>query len=90
MSLNRMVLAAALTAFACASGLRAQEAHQHQHGAEELGRVSFPISCSAEAQKQFNRAAAWLHSFGYEEADKAFEAVTVVDPKCGMAYWGIA
>jgi tetratricopeptide (TPR) repeat protein len=90
MSLNRMVLAAALTVFACASGLRAQEAHQHQHGAEELGHVNFPISCNVSAQKQFNRAAAWLHSFGYEEADKAFEAVTVVDPKCGMAYWGIA
>jgi hypothetical protein len=85
-----MVLVGALTVFACASGLRAQEAHQHQHGAEELGSVSFPISCSVAAQKQFNRAAAWLHSFGYEEADKAFEAVTVVDPKCGMAYWGIA
>jgi tetratricopeptide (TPR) repeat protein len=92
MSLKSVVLFAALTVFACASELRAQEAHQHQHqhGAEELGRVNFPISCNVAAQKQFNRAAAWLHSFGYAEADKAFEAVTVVDPKCGMAYWGIA
>ena len=93
MRMNKMALFAALITVACASELQAQETHQHEHQhqhGEELGRVSFPISCTTEAQKQFNRAAAWLHSFGYEEADKAFEAVTVVDPKCGMAYWGIA
>lgn len=89
MRINKMALFAML--LACVSVVRAQETHQHQHlheGSEELGRVSFTISCSAEAQKQFNRAAAWLHSFGYEEAEKAFTAVTVTDPKCGMGYWG--
>ncbi|MFY9611724.1 MAG: hypothetical protein WAU45_24310 [Blastocatellia bacterium] len=91
MRVNRIALFVALIAVACASELKAQEhQHQHQHGAEELGRVNFAISCTAEAQKQFNRAAAWLHSFGYEEAQKAFEAVAVIDPKCGMAYWGVA
>ena len=33
---------------------------------------------------------AWLHSFEYEEAEKAFTEVTVTDPRCGMGYWGIA
>jgi tetratricopeptide (TPR) repeat protein len=80
----------ALMAFACSYELKAQETHQHQHGAEELGRVSFSISCTPEAQKEFNHAAAWLHSFGYQEAEKAFNAVTVTDPKCGMAWWGVA
>lgn len=66
---------------------------QHMHGhdpSEELGRVSFRVSCSPAAQKQFNRAVAWLHSFEYEEAEKAFSEVTVTDPRCVMGYWGVA
>src|SRR4029453_6505126 len=35
-------------------------------------------------------AVAWLHSFEYEEAEKAFTRVTLTDQKCGMGYWGIA
>lgn len=67
------------------------QGHMHGHEpAEKLGRVNFTISCSPLAKKQFNRAVAWLHSFEYEEAEKAFNEVAVTDPKCGMAYWGIA
>lgn len=69
----------------------AQETHTHMHErAEKLGQVNFRISCNREAQMQFNRAVAWLHSFEYEEAEKAFREVTVTDPRCGMGYWGIA
>ncbi len=70
---------------------KAQEPHQHQSDdSEKLGQVNFAISCNAHAQKQFNRAVAWLHSFEYEEAEKVFTEVTVTDPRCGMGYWGIA
>ena len=69
----------------------AQEGHGHRHEpTEKLGHVSFTISCNAQAQKQFNRAVAWLHSFEYEEAEKAFTQVTVTDPRCAMGYWGVA
>src|SRR5215472_12114286 len=34
---------------------------------EKLGVVNFPISCSAGAQAQFNRAVAMLHSFFFPE-----------------------
>lgn len=93
-----LLFAAALTAalfaaFTCyAPAARAQDdAHQHQHEhAERLGRVNFPVSCTARAQRQFNRAVAWLHSFEYEEAEKAFAEVSVTDPRCGMGYWGVA
>jgi hypothetical protein len=69
----------------------AQEAHQHRHEpSEKLGRVNFTVSCTPEARRQFNRAVAWLHSFEYEEAEKAFAEVTVTDPRCGMGYWGVA
>ena len=57
---------------------------------EKLGQVNFIVSCNPEARRQFNRAVAWLHSFEYEEAEKAFNEVSVTDPRCGMAYWGVA
>jgi hypothetical protein len=72
------------------SGL-SQEMHPHKHEASEsLGTVHFAISCKPQAQKQFDRAVAWLHSFEYEEAEKAFAEVTATDPQCGMGYWGVA
>ena len=83
----KQFLRATLLGLLCAAAVKAQEAHQHQH---ELGKVNFTISCSVSAQKQFNRAVAWLHSFEYEEAEKAFTQVTFTDQKCGMGYWGIA
>jgi hypothetical protein len=62
----------------------------HRHDASELGQVDFKVSCRPAAQKQFNHAVEWLHSFEYEEAERAFSVVAVIDPRCGMAYWGIA
>ena len=80
--------------FRChAHSASAQEGHQHIHPhepSEKLGQVNFTVSCNPQAQRQFNRAVAWLHSFEYEEAEKAFTEVTVTDPRCGMGYWGIA
>src|SRR5262249_61319074 len=47
-------------------------------------------SCSPEAQKQFERALAMLHSFFFPETIKAFTAIPETDPSCAIAYWGIA
>jgi tetratricopeptide (TPR) repeat protein len=66
-----------------------QDTHRHE-SSEQLGSVNFVVSCNPQAQRQFNRAVAWLHSFEYEEAEKAFTEVTVTDPKCAMGHWGIA
>jgi len=57
---------------------------------ERLGRVHFPVSCAPTVQGDFERAVALLHSFWYEEALKAFTAITTNDPGCAMGYWGIA
>src|SRR5437868_10449450 len=54
------------------------------------GKVDFPISCTPAAQAEFGRGVALLHSFFYEEARRIFTSVTEQDPKCAMAYWGIA
>ena len=78
-----------------AAGATAQhEGHPHEHpedaGNPEVGRVHFPVSCNDAAQRQFDRAVAILHSFWYEEAEKAFTGAAAADPECSMAYWGVA
>lgn len=57
---------------------------------EQLGEVNFPVSCSPAAQKDFNRAMALFHSFGFDPAKESFARVLEHDPECGMAHWGIA
>src|SRR5204862_7154764 len=57
---------------------------------DKLGSVHFPTSCAPAVQADFERAVALLHSFWYEEALKAFTAVTTADATCAMGYWGIA
>ena len=57
---------------------------------EKLGEVNFPVSCSAAAQKEFNRAMALFHSFWFDPAKKSFARVQELDPQCAMAQWGIA
>ena len=74
-----------------AQSISAQDVDRHRHDAsEKLGEVHFVVSCTPQAQKQFNRAVAWLHSFEYEEAEKAFSEIAATDPRCGMAHWGVA
>ena len=63
--------------------------HHHDAG-EQLGKVSFPISCSPASQKDFERGVALMHSFEYEQAQAQFTAITKSDPSCAMAHWGIA
>lgn len=69
----------------------AQEDHsQHQHAVAGLGKVNFPTSCNATAQKLMSRGAALLHSFGYEESRITFNDAAKADPTCAMAHWGVA
>jgi tetratricopeptide (TPR) repeat protein len=69
----------------------ADEGHHHEElTSEQLGTVHFPVSCTPEMQKPFERGVALLHSFWYEEAQKAFEDISRHDPECAMANWGVA
>jgi tetratricopeptide (TPR) repeat protein len=81
-----------IIAVVCAT-LAAPGLAQHEHLAGDpgrLGKVNFPTSCDPAVQPQFSSAVAMLHSFWYEKASDTFAAVAQNDPKCGMAYWGIA
>jgi hypothetical protein len=57
---------------------------------EELGQVSFLVSCSGEAPAKFHRAMALYHSFDWKKGKTAFEEIASLDPRCGMAHWGLA
>jgi peroxiredoxin len=58
---------------------------------EEVGRVDFRVSTSIEtAQRFFNQGVAQLHGFWFHEAERSFRQVLLLDPKCAMAYWGLA
>lgn len=61
-----------------------------QHAGHPLGTVHFPITCTPQAQVQFNHAVALLHHMTYPQARQAFQQVAATDPACAMAHWGIA
>jgi Tetratricopeptide repeat len=57
---------------------------------QRLGTVHFETSCNEVAQRRFDRAMRYQHSFWYRESKELFEEVLKADPDCGIAYWGIA
>jgi tetratricopeptide (TPR) repeat protein len=64
--------------------------HEHSAASTDVGRVSFSTSCRPEVASEFNRAVALLHSFWFPSAVEGFQKVLGADPRCAMAYWGIA
>jgi hypothetical protein len=86
--MRRIIVLSSCITLSLSPGSVAQ-APQHQH-TEELGQVSFPVSCNAEAQARMNRAVAMLHSYWFPEALRTFESVAQADPGCGIAHWGAA
>jgi tetratricopeptide (TPR) repeat protein len=72
----------------------AQHAHMHDeqavHADQDIGTVSFGVSCEAEVRKDFDRALGLMHHMMYEQARAAFRSVAEADPGCAMAHWGVA
>jgi tetratricopeptide (TPR) repeat protein len=88
-----LILAVSLLAGVCVTGALAHQddaVSQKKPKGEKLGRVLFKTSCTPEAQKEFERALAMLHSFYFPETVKTFTKVTEIDPGCAIAYWGLA
>jgi tetratricopeptide (TPR) repeat protein len=57
---------------------------------QRFGTVHFATSCNETAQRRFDRAMRYQHSFWYQSSREIFEEVIKADPECGIAYWGIA
>jgi hypothetical protein len=91
--MNRHSVSCAVLFAAMSAAFAAPSIAQHEHPAgdvSKLGKVSFPVSCAPSVQSQFSSAVAMLHSFWFEKASETFAGVAEQDPKCAMAYWGIA
>ena len=57
----------------------------------DLGSYSRTVTTSSpEAQLWFDRGLLWTYGFNHEEAVFCFKQAAEVDPRCAMAYWGIA
>jgi len=81
---------AAAGLLAASSNLVATDLPRQPAAAETLGTVEFTVSCTAEAQRLFNRAMQLYHNFYFPAARKAFDAVLEADRACAMAHWGHA
>src|SRR5450759_1145217 len=82
--LFRYWLALAVTPSLLSLPSRADQQNSHSHFGDmgQVGTVHFPTSFSPTVQPQFERAVAMLHSFWYEEAEKAFRSIATADPNC--------
>ena len=58
---------------------------------EGLGDYTRPVTTSAPvAQRYFDQGLAFFYGFNFDESVRSFEAAAAADPRCAMAYWGIA
>jgi Tfp pilus assembly protein PilF len=85
--MNRKAAAVAAFAFVIAiTGCTTREA-AHEHHGTRLGTVNFPVDCNAVAQREFNTAMAYYHSFAWAQIREPLERTLKADPNCGMAHW---
>lgn len=89
MSKNVRTFATAV-AVAAASALPVPALAQQDDAEKQFGIVHFETSCNETAQRRFDRAMRYQHSFWYQSSKEIFEETLKADPECGIAYWGIA
>jgi hypothetical protein len=83
-SLTAVAIACAATFGSCAPVIAQENANQN------LGTVHFATSCNETAQRRFDRAMRYQHSFWYRASKEIYEEALKADPECAIAYWGIA
>jgi hypothetical protein len=83
-------LSTATIAFTAAALISLAQPAFGQADDKTLGTVHFGTSCNPEAQKLFDRAMLYQHSFWYRASQNVFEDVLKADPRCGIAEWGVA
>ncbi len=78
------------SAIAAVAGLWLVQPAFGQSDEKALGTVHFQTSCNPEAQKLFDRAMLYQHSFWYRASQREFQDALKADSECAIAYWGIA
>ncbi len=86
----RKSLLAAAVAGVATLGFWASPSIAQDNTDQKLGTVHFATSCNETAQRRFDRAMRYQHSFWYKASREIFEETLKADPTCGIAYWGMA
>jgi tetratricopeptide (TPR) repeat protein len=86
----RKSLLAAAVAGVATLGLWASPSLAQDDTDQKFGTVHFATSCNETAQRRFDRAMRYQHSFWYKASREIFEETLKADPTCGIAYWGMA
>jgi hypothetical protein len=81
----RKILLATILAVAGSSPAIAQDEVD-----QKFGKVHFATTCNEVAQRRFDRAMRYQHSFWYAESREIYEEAIKADGECAIAYWGIA
>src|SRR5687767_8533400 len=92
MKLQRQVLFMSIAVF-CLGLAPSLFGADHEHGSADparLGQVHFKVECNAAAQKEFDLAMAYYHSFAWHRYEAPLERALKADPTCGMAHWARA
>jgi tetratricopeptide (TPR) repeat protein len=79
--------AAAMSVAATACLSCGQPAFGQEETDQRFGTVHFATSCNEAAQRRFDRAMRYQHSFWYRESKEIFEEAVKADPECGIAYY---
>jgi tetratricopeptide (TPR) repeat protein len=71
-------------------GFSASPSTAQEDADQQFGTVHFATSCNEVAQRRFDRAMRYQHSFWYRESKEIYQETLKADPECAIAYWGIA
>ncbi len=75
-------------ALAAAALFAAAPIAAHEPGGDgKLGTVHFEVQCNANAQREFDLAAAYFHSFAWEQIKAPLDRALQADSSCGMVHW---
>ncbi|TMJ33983.1 MAG: hypothetical protein E6G96_03185, partial [Alphaproteobacteria bacterium] len=88
--MERWSLCVAVPAIVSAGVSFAQPVVAQEETDQRLGTVHFQTSCNDVAQRRFDRAMRYQHSFWYRQAGEIFEDAAKADAECGIAFWGLA
>ena len=65
-------------------------AHDGDTASGKLGSVHFKVGCNAAAQREFDLAMAYQHSFAQHQMREPLERALKEDSSCGMVFWARA
>ena len=87
--MKRHLIRTTLAAAALCAG-PSVNAHEADDASGKLGSVHFEVGCNAAAQREFDLAMAYFHSFAWQQIRAPLERALQADGTCGMVHWAHA